>query len=121
MGAVRFSVHDMLSLPDLNEKDQKYFEHGGRHSVRPGPAAIIWLAERGYWIRIRKENIDDKSKANTIQKALVLLQVSWMVCQCIARRICNLPLSLLEIHTVVHVACAVFLYACWFAVFLYSY
>ncbi|RGP63631.1 hypothetical protein FLONG3_9844 [Fusarium longipes] len=116
MGAVRFDVHDILSFPDLNKSSRKYFDQHGvdRHSVRPGPAAIIRLAERGHWIRIRKVNIDDKSKANTIQKALVLLQVTWMVTQCLARRIYNLPLSLLEIHTIVHVICAMFLYACWF-------
>ena len=118
MGAVRFDVHDILSLRDLNGSDRLYFQNNGhrRRSVRPGPAAIIKLAERGHWIQIRKQDIDDKSKADTIQKTLVVTQVLWMVTQCIARRIYDLPLSLLEIHTIVHVVCAVFLYACWFEV-----
>ncbi|RFN45570.1 hypothetical protein FIE12Z_10175 [Fusarium flagelliforme] len=116
MGAVRFDVHGILSLSDLNESDRDYFKNTGlrRRSVRPGPAAIIQLAKRGYWIQIPKQDINDKSKADTIQKTLVVIQVLWMVTQCIARRIYDLPLSLLEIHTIVHVACAVFLYACWF-------
>ncbi|KAJ4014498.1 hypothetical protein NW752_007263 [Fusarium irregulare] len=116
MGAIRFDVHDILSLGDLNDSDGDYFQNNGyrRRSVRPGPAVIIKLAERGHWIQIRKQDIDDKSKADTIQKTLVVIQVLWMVIQCIARRVYDLPSSLLEIHTIVHVVCAVFLYACWF-------
>ncbi|WXC61412.1 hypothetical protein SNK03_007287 [Fusarium graminearum] len=116
MGAVRFDVHDILSLNDLDESHCSYFKNitQDRRSVRSAPASVIWLAERGHWIKVRKQDIDDKSKANTIQKALVLIQVLWMVTQCIARRINDLPVSLLEIHTIVHVVCAVFLYACWF-------
>ncbi|GKU20688.1 unnamed protein product [Fusarium langsethiae] len=115
MGAVRFDVHDIFSLTDLDKAHCNHFEKTvlGRRSVRSAPASIIWLAERGHWIKIRKQDIDDKSKADTVQKALVLIQVLWMVTQCIARRIINLPLSLLEIHTIVHVVCAVLLYICW--------
>ena len=112
MGAVRFDVHDILSLNDLNESDREYFKDTRlrRRSVRPGSAAIIQLAKRGHWIQIPKQDVDDKSKADTIKKALVVIQVLWMVTQCIARRIYDLPLSVLEIHTIVHVVCAVFLY-----------
>ncbi|KIL86673.1 hypothetical protein FAVG1_09929 [Fusarium avenaceum] len=76
MGAVRFDVHDILSIPDLDDTAAKYFEDSGRrrNSVRPGPAFIIWFAERGHWIKVRKQDIDDKSKADTLQKALVLIQ-----------------------------------------------
>ncbi|KAG5662727.1 hypothetical protein KAF25_005145 [Fusarium avenaceum] len=116
MGAVRFDVHDILSVPDLDDTASKYFEDSGnrRNSVRPGPGLIVWLAERGHWFKVRKQDIDDKSKADTLQKVLVLIQVSWMVIQCIARRASDLPLSLLEIHTMLHVVCAIILYACWF-------
>lgn len=118
MGAVRFDVHDILSIPDLDDTASKYFEDSGnrRNSVRPGPGLIVWLAERGHWFKVRKQDIDEKSKADPLQKVLVLIQVSWMVIQCIARRASDLPLSLLEIHTMVHVVCAMILYACWFQV-----
>ncbi|CVK99611.1 uncharacterized protein FMAN_02437 [Fusarium mangiferae] len=69
---------------------------------------------RGHWIPISKKKIDDKSKADYFQKILVVMQVIRMVLQCIARKIQNLPLSLLEVHTMVHVVCAIFLYLCWF-------
>ncbi|KAJ4245481.1 hypothetical protein NW762_013990 [Fusarium torreyae] len=116
MGAVRFDVHDILSFPDLDQEAREYFENSGsrRHSIRPGPALIIHLAQRGHWIQVLKPDIDDKSKADTVQKTLVVIQVLWMVVQCIARSISDLPLSLLEVHTMVHVTCAVLLYACWF-------
>ncbi|KAF5025570.1 hypothetical protein F66182_2378 [Fusarium sp. NRRL 66182] len=116
MGAVRFDVHDILSIPDLDDSAHKLFRNSGgcQRSIRLGPAFIIWLAERGHWIEIRKSDIDDKSKADTVQKTLVVIQVLWMVVQCIARGVSDLPLSLLEIHTMVHVVCAVLLYACWF-------
>ncbi|QPC60526.1 hypothetical protein HYE67_002757 [Fusarium culmorum] len=116
MGAVRFDVHDIFSLEDLSARYRHKFNRTSldRRSVRSAPASIIWLAERGYWIKVREQDIDDKSKADPVQKALVLIQVLWMVTQCIARRISNLPLSLLEFHTIVHAACAVILYVCWF-------
>ncbi|KAJ4011201.1 hypothetical protein NW766_007839 [Fusarium irregulare] len=77
MGAIRFDVHDILSLGDLNDSDGDYFQNNGyrRRSVRPGPAVIIKLAERGHWIQIRKQDIDDKSKADTIQKTLKPLNI----------------------------------------------
>ncbi|KAM0505794.1 hypothetical protein ACHAP8_002026 [Fusarium lateritium] len=115
MGGVRANVDDILSLPDLQDKAFQYFNSADRpYSVRLGPQTVIWLAEKGHWIPISKKKIDDKSKADYLQKLLVLTQVIWMVMQCVMRKIKNLPLSLLEIHTMVHVACAVFLYLCWF-------
>ncbi|KAL6914087.1 hypothetical protein FSST1_011847 [Fusarium sambucinum] len=115
MGGVRANVDDILSLPDLHDKAFQYFNSADRpYSVRLGPQTVIWLAEKGHWIPISKKKIDDKSKADYLQKLLVLTQVIWMVMQCVMRKIKNLPLSLLEIHTMVHVACAVFLYLCWF-------
>ncbi|KAH7459869.1 hypothetical protein FOMA001_g19865 [Fusarium oxysporum f. sp. matthiolae] len=118
MGAVRFDVHDILSFPDLDKSARKLFQQSSvnRNSVRPSPAFICTLAERGHWIKVRKKDVDDKSKADVIQKTLVVIQVLWMVMQCIARRMSDLPLSLLEIHTMVHVICATLLYACWFKV-----
>ncbi|KAK3902098.1 hypothetical protein C8A05DRAFT_34225 [Staphylotrichum tortipilum] len=62
---------------------------------------------------IPRSRIEDRSKADTLQKALVLLQVSWMMLQCIARKAYGLPLTLLELHTMVHVVCAVVMYAFW--------
>ncbi|UPK89719.1 hypothetical protein LCI18_000654 [Fusarium solani-melongenae] len=112
MGGVRVNVDDIISLPDLNFKAQRHFTTRP-YTIRVGPKTIIQLAEKGYWINIPMQKIDDKSKADVLQKCLVMIQVSWMVMQCIVRKINNLPLALLEVHTMVHVVCAMFLYLCW--------
>nr|RBQ93565.1 hypothetical protein FVER53263_06156 [Fusarium verticillioides] len=115
MGGVRVNIDDILSFPELHNKAFRLFESMERpYSVRLSPRTVTWFAERGHWIPISKKKIDDKSKADYFQKILVVMQVIWMVMQCIARKIQNLPLSLLEVHTMVHVVCAIFLYLCWF-------
>ncbi|KAI9765915.1 MAG: hypothetical protein M1840_007056 [Geoglossum simile] len=58
-------------------------------------------------------DIKDKSKADGLVKLVALLQVLWLVFQCIARAANRLPLSTLEITTVAYVACMLFSYAYW--------
>ena len=77
------------------------------------PEAIIELASRGHFFDISRNSIKDRSKANLLAKGLVECQISWLVIQSVARSFVGLPLSLLEVHTMVHVACAVCLYALW--------
>jgi len=74
------------------------------------PQGVLDLCRYGYWVYVPKSKIVAKSKADQIQKALVVLQVSWLALQCITRRAYGLPLTLLEVHTMVHVICAVVLY-----------
>lgn len=71
-----------------------------------------------FWddVVIADAKIEDKSKANSIQKTLVLVQLSWMVAVCIARKASGLPLSLLEIHCMVHVVCAIAIFMLWLKV-----
>lgn len=116
MGGVYVDVDDMLSIADL---DQGVFDY--KHKLRPfsvrlNPKAIVHLAEKGHWIPISGRKIKGTSKADVLQKILVVGQVLWMAIQCIARTAYDLPLSLLEIHTMIHVACALLLYICWFEV-----
>ncbi|KAF8453267.1 hypothetical protein BDZ91DRAFT_668735, partial [Kalaharituber pfeilii] len=60
-----------------------------------------------------QEPIKDKSKADSLAKLLVCGQAGWMVIQCIARKSTGLPVTLLEINTVMHVVCALFMYFLW--------
>ncbi|KAK3943220.1 hypothetical protein QBC46DRAFT_377836 [Diplogelasinospora grovesii] len=72
----------------------------------------VWqLAKLGHFLPASDAMIDDRSKASVLQKCLVLLQVSWMALNCVIRRAYGLPLTLLEIHTMVHVVCAAVMYA----------
>ena len=77
-------------------------------------SAVAELARRGHFIDDVSSNaIKDKSKANLLAKGLVVCQVSWLVVQSIARYRSGLPLSLLEIHTLIHVFCALWMYILW--------
>jgi hypothetical protein len=80
------------------------------------PLGLVFLAELGYYVDVSLETIAHKSKVNILGKMLVCIQVTWMAVQCIARKAAEYPLTLLEVHTMVHVACALILYILWFPV-----
>lgn len=61
------------------------------------------LAKCGHLPDEDKQQIDDKSKANDLAKAAVLVQASWMLLQVIGRLGFHLPVTLLEVNTVAHV------------------
>lgn len=84
------------------------------------PSGIVNLAKNGHFIEISEKSIKDKSKADVLAKLLVCVQVVWMIIQCIGRKAEALPISLLEIHTLVHIACALCMYALWIEVSLLS-
>ena len=69
------------------------------------PKGVAFLAKHGHVLKIPEDTIRDKSKADMLAKTLVVVQVSWMLIQTIARRIAGFPISLLEVHTLVHVDC----------------
>ena len=76
--------------------------------------AVLELAKDGLFLPMKKQSIRDKSKADFLAKGLVLCQVSFLIIQLIARKLQNLPVTLLEIHTSVHVVCALAMYCAWF-------
>lgn len=80
------------------------------------PSGVIQFAKLGHFFPVSGADIEDRNKSNIFQKALVLLQISWMVIQCVTRTIAGAQISLLEIHTMVHVLCATILYCFWFKV-----
>ena len=57
--------------------------------------------------------IKDKGKSDWLAKALVLLQTSWFVMQCIARAIEHLPVTHLEIVTLAYAAMNFVIYVFW--------
>ncbi|KAK0614369.1 hypothetical protein B0T14DRAFT_570310 [Immersiella caudata] len=85
---------------------------GGRGTV--SAEGVATLARRNIdAVKISRSSIDDRSKADILQKGLVLLQITWMALQCIARKAYGLPITLLELHTMVHVVCAFSMYTFW--------
>jgi hypothetical protein len=86
-----------------------------------GPAQRLCLSAEGVHLLacvhqlpfIREEEIQDKSKADTLAKTLVCLQALWMMVQLLGRLISHLPITLLEINTMGHVFCALIIYSLW--------
>ena len=74
------------------------------------------LARRGKFIEIEESEIIDKSKADMLAKILVCFQVMWLLVDCLARKVAGYPLTILEVHTFVHVFCALVIYGLWIRV-----
>lgn len=77
------------------------------------PAGILELAACGLLPNVSRKVIKEKSKANILAKLFVCIQGSWFYVQSIARLAQHLPLTLLEICTLVHVACLLLMYFLW--------
>ena len=117
MGGVRIDTEAMAKFGYPPPRFGGFQQHRQlERFMHLSPEGVIRLAERGCWLYIKPERIVAKTKADVLQKALVLLQVSYAATSCIARRVYGLPLTLLEVHTMVHVICAVAMYALWFKV-----
>ena len=108
MGGIEVPVHDIeLTKPGATRGTQ----FSGRQRLTS--KGVLQLAKDGYFLKIPRSKIDDKCKADVIQKVLVLTQVIWMAMQCIVRKVYGLPLTLLEVHCMVHVAFTVVLFILW--------
>ena len=79
------------------------------------PAGILLLFKCGLFKPGSEDikSIDDKNKADLFAKVLVCVQALWMVLQCTARVSSELPVTLLEGHTIAHVICALCMYVFW--------
>ena len=60
-----------------------------------------------------EEDIQDRSKSDSLAKALVLIQTGWFIIQCIVRWIEHLPLTQLEITTLAYAAVNFGIYLAW--------
>lgn len=80
------------------------------------PNAVLFFARYGVFFDISSQEIMDKSKANVLGKVLICVQVIWFAIQVIARLKVGYPLALIEVHTVVHVLCALVMYILWWEV-----
>lgn len=74
---------------------------------------ILYLAKHGHFCQVKRSHIADKSKADILAKGLVCIQVLWVAGQAVERKFAGYPITLLEIHTLVHVVCALFMYGLW--------
>ncbi|KAN0095756.1 hypothetical protein V8E51_016467 [Hyaloscypha variabilis] len=77
------------------------------------PDGVLEAARQGLIPDISLEYIKDKSKADSLAKALVVTQAGWLILQCIARTASKLPVTALELNTLAHAVCALCTYALW--------
>ncbi|KAK2053713.1 hypothetical protein LY76DRAFT_638874 [Colletotrichum caudatum] len=99
----------VADLPSVDNENDAF------RRVTVTPEGIRLLSFAGKLPDIHESQIQDKSKADWMAKSLVCIQAGWMVAQVIGRLIKKLPVSLLEINTCGHVACAVLLYMLWWS------
>jgi hypothetical protein len=69
-------------------------------------AGILELAKVGILPDIGDEEIKDRSEADALLKTFVCIQLAWFLAQRLARTIKNLPITLLELHVILHTFCA---------------
>ncbi|KAK3488580.1 hypothetical protein B0T13DRAFT_406274 [Neurospora crassa] len=82
------------------------------------PEALALFKKKGLNSLIPKPSlvhIQDKSKGNTLAKALVCLQASWFCAQCFTRFAQGLAISLLELNTFGHAVCTLIIYSLWWS------
>jgi len=77
------------------------------------PSAVIQFAELGLFLSMPETNILDKSKTDYLGKGLAICQTLFLAAQCLGRKMQGLPTTLLELHALVHVLCALIIYICW--------
>lgn len=87
-----------------------YEEH--RRTITPH--GVLRLAKEGLFpAAYKSQTVKDKSKANALAKFLVCFQAIWMIIQVCGRYATRLPVTLLELYTVLHTICAVVMYVVW--------
>jgi hypothetical protein len=87
--------------------------HNSLKRVMITPTGVVFMASEAYFPRIKRSDIQDKSKADILAKGLVCVQVVWTVGQVIERKLASYPITMLEVHTIVHVVCALLMYGLW--------
>ncbi|KAA8897466.1 hypothetical protein FN846DRAFT_992436 [Sphaerosporella brunnea] len=79
------------------------------------PEGFEYLLDRGVLTDavLEQKEILDKGKADFLAKFLVCVQAAWMILQCILRKLNHLPVTLIELNTLMHVVIALLMYFFW--------
>lgn len=99
---------------DIDDAGDRYaYIFGGTKRLTLTAKGVALLAQCGYIPEIPLDDIEDKNKTDGLAKLLVCVQAGWMIVQVISRSAAGLPTTLLEVHTVAHVVCALIVYILW--------
>ncbi|KAJ4465514.1 hypothetical protein C8J55DRAFT_440985 [Lentinula edodes] len=85
----------------------------GRAIITPEGIQFLLRNQPDLLPDLSTEEISDRSKANGLSKSVVVVQVTFFLVNCIARKIQRLPVTLLEVTTVAHALCSLLAYAFW--------
>jgi hypothetical protein len=104
---------DGFSIDLDNASDRYACLFGGTERLTLTANGVALLAQCGHIPEISLDDIKDKNKANGLTKLVVCIQAGWMLVQVISRAATGLPTTLLEVHVVAHVVCALIMYILW--------
>lgn len=93
-------------------------EDGGPRTLATGREFYEWFVSHSapqLDLGVIKAEIDDRSKSNSLLKALTCFQVVWVVVETIARVVEHRPISALEIATCAYIFCNIFIYGFWWS------
>ena len=103
-GGFAVELHNPLNANTVSgRRDEDATEAAKPARLTLTARGVLFLAQQGIIPSVYKEEIEDKSKANDLAKATVLVQATWMLIQVIGRLAARLPVTLLEVNTVAHV------------------
>lgn len=102
-GGFAFEVEAEGAAEPRQERVGPFLPPGTSRRLTLTARGMALLARCGRLPDIAKADINDKSKANDVAKALVMIQASWMLIQVVGRLIAKMPVTLLEVNTIAHV------------------
>ncbi|KAJ3538421.1 hypothetical protein NMY22_g5172 [Coprinellus aureogranulatus] len=87
------------------------------------PPDVISYKDVGEWeeadvraffeLKLTQEQVEDRSKADGLAKAFVVIQCFWFIVQCTGRGVYGLPLLELEVTCLAFIACNIGMYCFW--------
>ena len=91
----------------------KFFDDDGPRTLKPQELQSLTRKGEIDFPDITEREIQDRSKGDALSKGLVVIQTSWFILQCIARRIERLPITELELVTLAFAALNFITYTLW--------
>lgn len=104
-----------INIPK-NPPESKSFvpaRHRGTWFLRKSGLNLLLAMGKDQVPNLAVDDINSRSKADGLAKTLVCAQALWFIVTCLTRFSQNLPISLLELNTLGHAACAVVIYLVW--------
>ncbi|KAF8647468.1 hypothetical protein AX16_006673 [Volvariella volvacea WC 439] len=109
---------EALAIPQIRKFDFSFQEHIERlkKDIKDGVTSIVtedWMLKTMKVPHIPEKEIIDHGKGDPLAKAIVIVQTSWFVLQCIARHARGLTVTEIELVTLAFAALNVITYFLW--------